>query len=120
MKAKLDKNKMNLKSIKLALMKKQSDINKENKAIYDSYASCTFNIPDDFFENDNFEELCESLLEALYNDLMNAVEHDVKDHLGMWISCENKIYENAISLQTLDDMKNCGAEHLSSIYEFFK
>ena len=112
-----------IESIKLSLMKKESDIDKDNRAVYESYASCTFNIPVNFFGdlyNSSPENLCASLLEALYIDITNQVMHDDRNYLGMWVDYDGNVYENAIEMKTLDNIKEYGDENVNPLYEFFK
>ena len=109
---------MNLKKIqhiKLALMKKEKDVD-ASKADFIIYASVNFEMPKN---TDVTQEVFEDFLESMYKDLIKEKIH-VNASLGIWIEYDNKKYENAITLDTLSLIKKYSTTDVKSIYEFFK
>ena len=88
-----------IKNIKLSLMKRDTDI-KEGKASYNSYISASFNITEKIDE-----DFIKSLLPAMLDDLNEKCPFSDADSIGIWIKTDNGTVENAISLQTLYDIK---------------
>jgi len=105
-----------IKSIKFSLLKKESTVDKLNKAEYSKKKSVTFIIPLDFKLT---EEILKQFCNTMYNDLMIDAPDDI-DYLGLWIEYESITIDNAISLQTLDDIQETSVQHTDSVYEFFK
>ena len=105
-----------IKYIKLSLMKKKSEINKDNKSDYEIYSSAMFNITPELYD----ERLFSLLPDEIYKDLISKNNIDNKDYLGIWINYNDEIYENAVSLQTIDDMIRYGDKDINPIYEIFK
>ena len=112
-------------SIQLSIMKKDSEINKEGKAEYLKYATATFKVPEDYYHEDRFNgkkydvNYLKALLTSMFEDLVSQAPADA-DFLGIWINKGDHIIENAISLQTLKDIKEYSQENTDSLYEFFK
>lgn len=114
------------KSIKMSLMKMERDINEsagplEGKAEYTVKGSATFNITPEFYvalQKEEEKNLTEGLVAAMYEELLQKI--DEVDTVGVWIDYDEKIYENAIKIDTLGDMKTYGPEDIVPIYEFFK
>ena len=117
----MDVNKF--KSVKMSLMETKGDINEEtNKADYLAKGSAKFDITPEFYkalEEDQEKDLTKGLITAMYEELLQSIEEDV-DTVGIWIEYDDKLFENAIKIDTLGDMKKFGAEDVVPIYEFFK
>ena len=108
-----------IKSISFSLMKRDSEINQEGKANYIRYSTATFKVPIDFFK-DNDESVLKELVDTIYEDLVTKTQ-DASDSIGVWIEYSNTTYENAISLRTLDDIKQYSSDsNISPIYSFFE
>jgi len=103
-------------------MEAKSDINEsDNKAEYLVKGSAKFNITPEFYEaleKEEEKDLTKGLITAMYEELLQKI--DGIDTVGIWIDYDGKIFENAIKIDTLGDMKNFGVEGVEPIYEFFK
>jgi len=116
-----------VESIKLSLMKKESDINNIGEAEYTPFISATFKMPQEYLDespgdlNGKYgKEYLKSLLHAIFEDLTSKnTQYDV-DSLGIWIKTSERLIENAIALQTLTDIKEYSKEDVDPLYEFFK
>lgn len=110
------------KSVRMSLMEAKSDINEsDNKAEYLVKGSAKFNITPEFYEaleKEEEKDLTKGLITAMYEELLQKI--DGIDTVGIWIDYDGKIFENAIKIDTLGDMKNFGVEGVEPIYEFFK
>jgi hypothetical protein len=110
------------KSVRMSLMEAKSDINEStNKAEYLVKGSAKFDITPEFYEaleQEEEKDLTKGLITAMYEELLQKIE-DV-DTVGLWIEYDGKIFENAIKIDTLGDMKKFGTEDVEPIYEFFK
>jgi hypothetical protein len=109
------KNLNRIKSVSLSLMKKESDIN-EGKAEYSKKISAKFKVPKNYLKDD---ETAEELVTNMYNDIISKVTEDA-DSIGIWIEYKSTTLENAISLHTLDNIKEYSKQPINPIYEFFK
>jgi len=111
---------MNLKkiqSITFSLLKKETDPNKYNKAEYSKKKTVKFTLPSDFPRT---EKMIKVLVKDMYADLTQNAPDDC-DSLGLWIEMDTITIDNAIYLQTLDDiMIYSNDKDMNSIYEFFK
>lgn len=87
--------------------RKDYEINTTTNFIIDNNIRKTIN-------NNNIHEL----LNLLYDDLIKKCS-DI-DHLGIWLTYDGKIIENAININTLNDMKELGADDVDPILEFCK
>jgi hypothetical protein len=107
-------NTKKVKDIKLSLLSIDGDIDPSTgKAEY--IKLCTAN----FVNKDYSEEQIYEILNAMYIDLLNQKIENV-DSIGIWINYEDLIYENAISLMTLNDIKEYSKQEVNPIVEFFK
>lgn len=107
----------NIKTIEMSLMKKDSDINENSKAEYIKTTTGKFVIPEDFTKNEKGFEL---LTQDIYQSLKEKTVKEV-DSVGLWIEFDDStIFENAISIQTLEDISNYSSESVIPIFEFFK
>jgi len=97
-----------IQSIQLSLLKRETDPNENNEAEY--------TIPSDFPRT---EEMFEVLMKNMYDDLMKNAPGNA-DSIGIWIDMDSIIIDNALSLQTLDDIKMYSKDNLNPAYEFFK
>ena len=116
-------NENKLESIKMSLMKSEGDVKKDNKADYIVRSTGTFEIPKEFYKNLSEEkriELTKELTESMYSELIKHNKNDDVDSLGLWIEYDNKVFDNAIKLVTLSDIKEYSTEELSPVYEFLK
>ena len=105
-----------IKSITLSLLKKETDPDSENKATYSKKVTAKFTPPSDFPRT---EEMFEVLLKNMHEDLLKNITGD-PDSLGIWIEMDSITIDNAISLQTLDDIQKYSKEDINPIWEFFK
>lgn len=105
-----------IESIKFALMKKEKDVD-QHKADFVIYASVSFKMPKN---TDVTQELFEEFVESMYDDLTKNKKDFQKDSLGIWVDYDGKKYENAMSIDTLELIKNHGAKNIRPIWEFFK
>lgn len=116
----MDVNKF--KSVKMSLMEARGDINEEtNKVDYLVKGSAKFDITPEFYEalqKDQEKDLTQGLIAAMYEELLEKID-DV-DTVGLWVDYDEHIYENAIKIDTLADMKRYAVEEIIPIYEFFK
>ena len=104
-----------MQSIKFALMKKEKDVD-ASKADFVIYASASFEMPKN---TDVTQDLFEQFVESMYDDLVKTEPHK-NASLGLWIEYDDKKYENAIAIDTLDLIKKHGAKDVRAVYEFFK
>jgi hypothetical protein len=106
-----------MQTIKISLLKKESDINEDNKAEY--IKLITANIDCDKIEKSQLQkipELCQNIFEELINHNLDIVP----THVGIWIEYTNgnKI-ENAIDLNVLNSIKKYGDNISKPFTEFF-
>jgi len=115
----IDVNK--LKSIKMSLMKMNSNVDKKGLADYTKFSTASFTIPENFFEgSEEAKELrLRGLIGAMYVDLLNNLNFK-EDSLGMWVDYNGVEFENALLLKTLKDMEDYGPEDVDALYEMFK
>lgn len=99
-------------------MESLSDEDEKGKTNYiqKSHALITVN---DLVTKTIEEHGIESVLEAVYNELLEINEDEV-DSVGLWVDYDGDVYENSIKLETLKDMEEYGDEEVSPIYELFK
>ncbi|MFA5153662.1 MAG: hypothetical protein WC554_13970 [Clostridia bacterium] len=100
-------------------MEKEKDVD-SSKADFVIYASAKFQMPDNI--KSLTQDLFENFIELMYDDLIKANIDKTKssDSLGLWIEYDNKKYENAISLDTIDLIKKYSISDTKTISEFFK
>jgi len=104
-------------------MKKSGEINEESKADYIAHVSAEFKIPDGFYNDlskKKKRDLVENLVETIYGDISKHNRHNEADSLGLWVEYDGKILENAMSVETINDMKTYGPDGINPVYEFFK
>ena len=105
-----------IKSITLSLLKKESDVDSDGTASYSKKVTAKFTPPVDFPRT---EEMFEALLKNMYEDLLKNATGD-PDSLGIWIEMDSITIDNALSLQTLDDIQKYAKEEINPAWEFFK
>ena len=105
-----------IKSITLSLLKRETDPDSENKATYSKKVTAKFTVPENFHL---IEENIGELLKDMYVDLLKNAPEDA-DSIGIWIEMDTITLDNALSLQTLDDIKMYSREELNPAFEFFK
>lgn len=106
-----------IKSISFSLMKRDSEINQKGKATYIRCSTATFKVPKDFFK-DNDDSVLKELVNVIYKDLVSKTQ-DASDTIGVWVEYGSTIYENAISLRTLEDIEQYSSDSdISPIYSF--
>lgn len=111
------------KSVKMSLMESKGDINEStNKADYILKGSAKFDISPEFYEalkEEEEDDLTKGLISAMYEELLQKI--DGVDTVGLWIEYNGTIFENAIKIDTLSDIKEYSVdEDVIPIYEFFK
>jgi hypothetical protein len=113
-----------LKYIKLALMKKESEIDKDNKSDFEVFKSAKFKITSEFldmYKELDKENLTEFLLNAVYKDLISNIEYDENEcYLGLWINYNDIDIDNSISLSTISNIKEYSNDEVNPVYEFLK
>lgn len=110
-----------IKSIQLTLMKKNSEIDENNKAEYISCSTAKFTIPFDFFQDPNDDELLlELLIKKMFNDLIKKSQHLDTNYLGIWIKSDDRTIDNAMSLENLQAIKRYSNQDINPQFEFFK
>jgi hypothetical protein len=114
-------------SIQLSLMKRNTEINDESKAEYIKYISATFVMPQEYLDESPAEvnpkygkDYITALLNAILADLISKSPEADADSLGMWIKTSEHKLENAIALQTLQDIREYGKDDVDPLYEFFR
>ena len=105
-----------IRSIQFSLLKKETDPDKKHKAEYIKKKSAKFVIPLGFPRQ---EEIFSTLVKDMFDDLMIDAPENV-DSLGLWIEYDDITIDNAISLQTLDDIVMYAKEEINPAWEFFK
>ena len=113
-----------LQSIKLALMHKLTEIDvSTNMAQYDAYVSGSFNDINKTLSNYDDEQkdfFIKNVGDQILEDLCENNSVDKDDFLGIWVIYDNKLYDNAISLLTLNSIKKYGINISNPVYEFLK
>ena len=107
----------------MSLMKTNSDVDENSKAEYIVKSSGTFNITPNFYSKLNKKkkiELTSNLVNTMYEDLLDKTNFNDIDSVGIWINYNQKIYENAIKINVLSNMKKYGVDNVDPLYEFFK
>lgn len=101
-------------------MQTENEVNEETgKSDYIVKATAKINISNEIYEKAIIEEdLIERLNAAIYEELIEKTS-DI-DSVGIWIEYDGETIDNAIKIQTLDDMKNFSIESITPIHEFFK
>ena len=107
--------------ITLTLLVKTSDIDvSTNKAEYQKLVTTKFNYTIDLFPENVRKDFFSKLLEQMYQDLLEN-DNDIKaTSLGIWIEMEDNVYENAIDLKILNDIKRYGDKDVEPLLEFYK
>lgn len=109
-------NLQKIKSISISLLKKDSEI-QDGKAEYIKRISSKFVISDDYQIEEQF---LENLITSMFNNISENCPKDA-DYVGIWVDYGEEIKENAISLSTLESIKEYSADKdINPIYEFFK
>ena len=79
-----------------------------------------FNYTIDLFPENVRKDFFSKLLEQMYQDLLEN-DNDIKaTSLGIWIEMEDNVYENAIDLKILNDIKRYGDKDVEPLLEFYK
>lgn len=113
-------------SIKLGFLNAEGDVDsKTKKCDYKMIASGTLSVTLEIKnqicvlnEEDKFAAI-NQLLMMMYEDISKNVKEPA-DTLGFWIDYDGEKIDNAMKLQTLEDIKNYGTEGISPVLEFFK
>jgi len=105
----------NIKSIKMTLLSKTSDLDKEQKVGYEKKATAKFIIPDNFPKEERYFE---KILSDMYKDLLLSAPGDF-DSIGLWVEYDS-IIENAMSVDTLSSIKEHSPVKINPLWEFFK
>jgi len=106
-----------IKSISISLMKKEKEIEIDNgKAEYLKKISAKFLVPTNYIQN---EIIAEQVITGMFDDILTNAPDDV-DSIGLWIEYDSITLENAISLQTLDDIQKHSKQNINPIFEFLK
>ena len=107
--------------IKMSLLQLDTEVNDESKAEYSSLLSGTFLIPQDFFiEGENHESTISDLVNQMYKDLTYNNHRYHADSLGIWITYKNIVFENAISISTLEDIRKYSVDNADPLLELLK
>lgn len=104
-----------IKSIKMSLLSKTSDPNKQHQAGYEKKITGTFHFSEDFPRE---EASFEKILTDMYKDLLVNAPGDF-DSIGLWVEYDT-IEENAISVDTLSQIAEYSPVKINALYEFFK
>ena len=105
-----------IKSLTFSLMKRETNTNKENKAVYSKKLTAKFTIPVDFPRT---EEAFEMIVTDMYHDLMQN-DPGGSDSIGLWVEYDSITIDNAMSLGILDDIQEYSKESSNPVFEFFK
>jgi hypothetical protein len=105
-----------IQSVQFSLLKRKTDTDKNSKAEYLKKKTAKFTLPSDFPRNKRYFY---ALTEDMYNDLMQDAPEDINS-LGIWVQYGDTLLENAISLNTLIDIKKYSKDDINPIFEFFK
>lgn len=104
-----------IKSVQLSLLQKGKE-KKDNKSEYFKKKTAKFVLPTSFPRTD---EYFEALIHDMFKELMLYPPLDA-DSLGLWIEYDTITIDNAISLQTLNDIREYSKTEIEPEYEFFK
>lgn len=106
-------------NITLALLETESNINENSKTNYVKKISASFKISKEFLQ-ENSEEKLDILCESIFMDILNKIDKNEIDSLGIWINYNEKVYENSIKLQTLNDISLYSHTKINPVFEFLK
>ena len=113
--------------IQLSLMKKDTEITKDNTAEYLKCATATFNTPKDYyskllsrFGEQQLDYNFHDVITSMYEDLIEQVKDKEFDSVGLWVTIDGEIIDNAISFTTLKDIQEYSKESVNPIVEFYK
>lgn len=109
-----------IESIKLSLMEIVDDSNMEKgKADYVIRASAYIKL--DGMDQKMDENDISSVVSEMYQALLkqNVNNSDV-NYVGIWVSYDGVMYDNAIRKNTLDDIEKYSIDEVNSTYEFLK
>lgn len=123
-----------IKEIKISLMESitpMAENEQKGQGEYVVRSSAKYN-PTEYFEDNYrdiseneskndylFEKFISSSLDLIHQDLISQTKHPI-DSVGIWIRHDDKIMENAIKIDILNDMKKYGEDDVVPIYEFYK
>lgn len=106
-----------LQNIKMCGMIANSELDDKGKVTYEVKTTANFKINN--YVTDNFDDKnIHVLLNAIYTDVLT--ETNTIDSLGIWITYDDHVFENAIKIETLNDMEKLGSDDIQPIYEFCK
>lgn len=110
-------NLQNIKSVRLSLMKKGTNIS-EDKQEFFKEITATFVVPENFPREEKAFQL---VLGDMYKSLIDQNKKEV-DTIGIWISFNDSenIIDNALSIKTLETIEMYSAVEIYPIFEFFK
>lgn len=105
-----------IQSVTLSLLKKESDTNEMQQAEYSKKLTAKFTVPADFPRS---EDTFSTIIKDMYEDLLKNAPSDA-DAIGIWIDNGSIILDNALTLETLSDIKMYSRQDINVAYEFFK
>lgn len=106
-------------SITFSLMKLEDDSFSTGKAEYIKKASASFNIPKNVLGK-NPENDMGIICASMYVDILSKIDRKEVDSLGIWVTYNEEIFENAIKLDTLNDIVKYSVEEINPTFEFLK
>jgi len=108
-----------IKNIKLSLMEICDSTNMDPTKI-DAIIRTSIYVNFDEVEFDKSEDNIKDILEHMYETLLNYKSNPEINYVGIWVKCDEDLYDNSIKIQSLDDISNFSSENISPIFEFLK
>lgn len=108
-----------IEKLQISLMNKVSDVldkSETPKANYEKKITANLLLSKIQLKDEN--EL-NQLIYLTLEDLFKRQKEDV-DSVGMWITYDEKIYENSMSLSVLNEIKEYSSEDINPYFELFK
>lgn len=113
-----------VQDIKMSLGNKVTSIHlSTNKAEYDTVISSTFKYnPSTFsFPIKDTSDIFNFILDQMYKELIETISNkDKYTHVILIVNINNKIYDNALEINLLDDIKKYGVKDIWPLTEFYK
>jgi hypothetical protein len=113
-----------IQDIKMSLGNKVTSIDlSTNKAEYDTVISSTFKYnPSTFnFLIKDTSDIFNFIIDQMYKELIATVSSSTKyTHIILFVTLNNKIYDNALEINTLENIKCYGAKDIWPLTEFYK
>ena len=104
-----------INSITLSLLKKETDVHWDSSAEFTKLKTAKFIIPDDFTKTKSMLSL---LVSKIYEDILIDAPVEA-DYLGIWLTSNDSVIENSISLSTLNSIQEYSLKHNNPIVDFF-